>query len=256
MFELGGPRHMSTQYSLTLLLRRIDQVVDTFTSFPIFLSLDEAQQLVITDIPPANGLFNYCIEIDIRTDSLMIRPQDAHFDLYLHRQKGDVIHVLRPFALEKGDSLGIDEIDGPEWDLLIEQKANSAPLCLCPSCREFYVQSEEYCPHCGYKNTSNQATDGENTNPYMRQKNDRKPHPMGPEDDLEPSQTLYGLPPIAIANSPSLTKNEQPEMIMAPMYGAPPPEIERQPERPRNNKILWIAVVIALLIGVFLLSSG
>ena len=100
---------MSSVHSLTIILRRIDQELGKYTSFPLYLSLSEGDQLLLTEVTPEDGLYNYCIDVDMQKDSLFIRPQDAHFDLFLHKQNGHIIHVLRAFELEKGDSLGIDE---------------------------------------------------------------------------------------------------------------------------------------------------
>jgi len=133
--------------SLTLIWKRSEEQISTFSQLPVYLSLTEENHLALTNTEPPNGLFDYCIEIASAQKAVTIRPQDAHFDLYIHTINGEIIQVTRPQPLNNGDRLSIDETKGAEWVLNI-QSSGQKQLVVCSKCHQHYLKEASHCPHC------------------------------------------------------------------------------------------------------------
>jgi hypothetical protein len=110
---------MSTASNLAIRLFRKNTKEELSSSLklPVYFSLEVDRNLVMINTTPANGLYNYTIQY--LQGKIVISPQDAHFDLYLHKPNGRIFQILRPFAINDGDHLGIDEVYGPEWTIQI-----------------------------------------------------------------------------------------------------------------------------------------
>ena len=113
---------MTSIHSVTVQWKRSLENIYQTEVLPIYLSWSTETQLTASNVEPENGLFDYCIEVDQQRQITVIRPQDAHFDLFLQKSNGQIVQVIRALPIDDGDGLGIDEVRGTEWLVRIKQQ--------------------------------------------------------------------------------------------------------------------------------------
>jgi hypothetical protein len=146
---------MSHFYSITIILRRIDQEISKFANTPLYIFTDTTGQLLIKKNVEKDHFTGFCIEQNDDLGILTIKPVDNNFTLFLFLGENlESVEVNEEITLPLSFALGLSNSEGPEWDIIIENTSKES-IKHCQTCREFYFIDQTSCPYCGQRQMIN-----------------------------------------------------------------------------------------------------